>query len=448
VTPVRATGGLCRDCFARIDDGRDRCGHCAGTRIVRHPELETLSLAHIDCDAFYASVEKRDNPALADKPLIVGGGQRGVVSTCCYIARRFGVRSAMPMFKALAACPQAVVIRPDMAKYAGVSRQVQAIFADTTPLVESVSLDEAYLDLAGTQTLHRMSPAGVLARIAKRVADEIGITVSIGLSFNKLLAKLASELDKPDGFGVVGRSEARAFLASRPLRVLPGVGPRLADRLAADGFADVAALQKAGTQNLQTRYGETGAWLARIACGEDARAVESEREAKTISAETTFAQDLARLPDLEAELWPLAEEVAERLKRHHLAGRTVQIKLKTRDFKLLTRRTTLAGGTQLAETLYKAGQKLLADEVRRDQRRRYRLIGIGAAELGAPDDGPPAQNDLFATAPQVDDPKAAAVEKAMDAVRDKFGRAAIGKGRGLGARSPTRRARDLPKRAE
>jgi len=443
------TVALCRTCFSRVDDAGERCGHCGGKRIVRHPELDTLSLAHIDCDAFYAAVEKRDNPALADRPVIVGGGRRGVVSTCCYIARRFGVRSAMPMFKALAACPQAAVIRPDMAKYTAVSRQVKAIFAETTPLVESVSLDEAYLDLAGTQSLHRTVPAGTLARIARRVADEIGITVSIGLSFNKLLAKLASELDKPDGFGVVGRAEARAFLASRALRVLPGVGPRLAERLAADGFADVAALQKAGAQNLHTRYGETGAWLARIAFGEDARAVEPEREAKTISAETTFAQDLDRLGDLEAELWPLAEEVAERLKRHHLAGRTVQIKLKTRDFKLLTRRTTLAGGTQLAETLYKAGQKLLSDEVRRDPRRRYRLIGIGAAELGAPDDGPPPQTDLFAAAVRpVDDPKAAAVEKAMDAVRGKFGRAAIAKGRGLDANRPRPRARDLPKRPE
>ena len=438
--------GLCRDCFVRIDAGETRvCGHCGGGRLLRHPELAALSLAHIDCDAFYASVEKRDNPDLADKPTIVGGGTRGVVSTCCYIARRYGVRSAMPMFKALQLCPQAVVIRPDMAKYAGVSRQVQAIFAEAAPLVEAVSLDEAYLDLGGTETLHRAAPAFVLARIAKRIADTIGITVSIGLSFNKLLAKLASELDKPNGFGVVGRDEARAFLAARPLRVLPGVGPRLAERLASDGYADVAALQRAGGRELSARYGETGAWLARIAVGEDARPVEPERDAKGVSAETTFARDLATLVDLEAELWPLAEEVAERLKRHHLAGRTVQLKLKTRSFKLLTRRTTLPGGTQLAETLFKAGQKLLAAEVQRDPRQHYRLIGIGAAELGPPG-GPAAQSDLFAAAaPTVDDPKSAAVEKAMDAVRGKFGRSAIAKGRGLGTGSARRGRRDLPK---
>ena len=438
--------GLCRDCFARIDaDGARACGHCGSGRILRHPELSALSLAHIDCDAFYASVEKRDNPALVDKPTIVGGGARGVVSTCCYIARRYGVRSAMPMFKALQLCPQAVVIRPDMAKYAGVSRQVQAIFAEATPLVEAVSLDEAYLDLGGTQTLHRAAPAFVLARIAKRIADTIGITVSIGLSFNKLLAKLASEVDKPNGFGVVGRGEARAFLASRPLRVLPGVGPRLAERLASDGYGDVAALQRAGMRGLAARYGETGAWLARISVGEDARTVEPERESKGVSAETTFSRDLSVLADLEAELWSLAEEVAERLKRHHLAGRTVQIKLKTRSFKLLTRRTTLPGSTQLAETLFEAGRKLLAAEIQRNPRQQYRLVGIGAAELGAPD-GPVAQSDLFAAAaPAVDNPKSAAVEKAMDAVRGKFGRSAIAKGRGLGSGAAKRGRRDLPK---
>ncbi len=439
--------GLCRDCFARIEDPRAaRCGNCNSARIARHPEIATLTLAHIDCDAFYASVEKRDDPSLADKPTIIGGGRRGVVSTACYIARTFGVRSAMPMFKALQLCPHATVIRPDMAKYASVSRQVQAIFEATTPLVESVSLDEAYLDLSGTEKLHHAPPAFVLARIAARVEAEIGITVSIGLSFNKLLAKLASELEKPRGFGVIGRSEARAFLAARPLRILPGVGPKFALRLADDGFASIADVQKAGEAALAKRYGETGRWLSRMAEGSDERTVEPEREAKTISAETTFHQDLGRLADLEAELWPLAEEVAERLKKHHLVGRTVQLKLKTSDFRLLTRRVTLPAGTQLAETLYRAAQPLLAHEVAADRQRRYRLIGIGAAELAEPG-GVPAQTDLFApaAAPSVDDPRLAAVEKAIDAVRDKFGNTSIRKGRGLGIGPGPRRGRDLPR---
>lgn len=439
--------GVCRDCYTRIEDRQAaRCGNCGSARLVRHPEIETLALAHIDCDAFYASIEKRDDPSLADKPTIVGGGRRGVVSTACYIARTYGVRSAMPMFKALQLCPQATVIRPKMAKYASVSREVQAIFETVTPLVEAVSLDEAYLDLTGTQALHHASPAFVLAKIARRIEDEIGITVSIGLSFNKLLAKLASELDKPRGFGIIGRAEARAFLAARPPRTLPGVGPKFALRLADDGFRSIGDIQKAGEKVLGARYGETGRWLAQIAVGRDDRKVEPEREAKTVSAETTFLQDLGQLADLEAELWPLAEEVAERLKRHHLVGRTIQLKLKTTDFRLLTRRVTLAAGTQLAETLYRAAQPLLAKEIAADRRRRFRLIGIGAAELAEPG-GISAQNDLFApaTPASADDPKLAAVERAIDAVRGKFGNTAIRKGRGIGIGDGVRRGRDLPR---
>jgi len=440
--------GLCRDCFARIEDpAAARCGNCGSSRIARHPEIDSLTVAHIDCDAFYASIEKRDDPSLVDRPTIVGGGHRGVVSTACYIARTFGVRSAMPMFKALQLCPHATVIRPDMAKYSGVSRQVQAIFESATPLVQSVSLDEAYLDLRGTEALHHAPPAIVLARIAKRIEDEIGITVSIGLSFNKLLAKLASEIDKPRGFGVVGRSESRAFLAARVPRILPGVGPKLASRLADDGFATIHDLQKAGESGLVARYGETGRWLATMAEGRDERAVEPDREAKSVSAETTFNTDLGRLADLEIELWPLAEEVAERLKRQRLAGRSVHLKLKTSDFRLLTRQVSLPTGTQLAETLYRAAQALLAREVAENRQRRYRLIGIGAAELAEPG-AAAVQADLFSRPPggaAVDDPKDAAVEKAIDAVRDKFGTTAIRKGRGMGVSNVIRRGRDLPR---
>jgi DNA polymerase-4 len=440
--------GLCRDCFVRIDDpDAAGCGNCGSLRIVRHPEIDTLAVAHIDCDAFYASIEKRDDPSLADKPTIVGGGRRGVVSTACYIARTFGVRSAMPMFKALQMCPHATVVRPDMAKYTGVSRQVRSIFESVTPLVEAVSLDEAYLDLSGTQSLHHASPAFVLARIARRIEAEIGITVSIGLSFNKLLAKLASEIDKPRGFGIVGKAEARAFLAARAPRILPGVGPKLAQRLADDGFATIRDLQKSGERELVARYGETGRWLSSMAEGRDARTVEPEREAKSISAETTFPADLGRLDELEAELWPLAEEVAERLKRHHLAGRTVQLKLKTSDFRILTRRATLPAGTQLAATLYRAAQPMLAREVAANRRRKYRLIGIGAAELSEPDGGA-LQTDLFGApdaAADADDPRDAAVERAMDAVRGKFGAAAIRKGRGMAGRNVIRPGRDLPR---
>src|SRR3990167_575943 len=189
-----ATQGFCRDCFSPVPEGAERCPACRRPRLLFHPELHALSVAHMDCDAFYAAVEKRDNPELQDKPLIVGGGQRGVVSTCCYIARIRGVRSAMPMFKALAACPDAVVVKPDMRKYAAVARDVRTLMRDLTPLVEPVSIDEAFLDLSGTERLHHASPAVSMGRLAKRIEEEIGITVSVGLSHNKFLAKMASDL--------------------------------------------------------------------------------------------------------------------------------------------------------------------------------------------------------------------------------------------------------------
>lgn len=419
-----AAPGLCRDCLRRIDDDAPaRCPACLSPRLLRHPELFGLSLAHIDCDAFYASVEKRDDPSLADLPLIVGGGQRGVVTTACYIARRYGVRSAMPMFKALALCPQAKVIRPDMAKYAAVSRRVREIFLEATPIVEPVSLDEAYLDLAGTAALHRAPPAIVLARVARRIETELGITVSVGLSHNKLLAKLASELDKPRGFGVVGIAETIAFLAAKPVRALPGIGPKAAARLAEDGISQVAQLQALGPAGLRGRYGRWGERLAETAFGRDARTVEPSREAKGISCETTFESDIADLAALEARLWPLAERLARRLREADSHAASVVLKLKTARFRLLTRRRTLARPTWLATDLFQAGRALLAPEIGAE---RYRLIGIGAGELVAAA-AAAAMGDLFDQGPRHD----ARLEQAVEAIRARFGDAAIARGRGL-----------------
>jgi DNA polymerase-4 len=417
--------GLCRECLNEFpDSAAGSCSRCGSPRVVRHPELLRLALAHIDCDAFYAAIEKRDNPGLADKPVIVGGGRRGVVSTACYIARRFGVRSAMPMFKALQLCPQATVIRPDMAKYAAVSREVQAVFLEATPLVEPVSLDEAYLDLAGTETLHRRSPAVTLARIARRIEQEIAITVSIGLSYNKFLAKLASEMDKPRGFGVTGRAEAEAYLAARPVRVIPGVGRVLAQSLEADGFVLIGDLRRAPAATLARRYGAHGARLAALARGVDERTVEPEREAKQISAETTFERDLADGAALRAELWPLCETVSRRLKRANLAGRTVVLKLRTASFKILTRRRQLPAPTQLADAIFGVLEPLLARETA-TRSIRYRLIGAGVTDLAVAPAA--AAGDLFGE-PRA---KRAAIEKAIDAVRDRFGDEAIRLGRGL-----------------
>lgn len=413
---------LCRDCLecGTADDPPARCGRCGSPRVVAHPELAELAIAHVDCDAFYASIEKRDDPSLRDKPLIIGGGVRGVVATCCYIARQSGVRSAMPMFTAKKLCPDAVVIRPEMAKYVGVSRQIRALMDELTPLVEPLSIDEAFLDLGGTAALHRASPAQVLARFARRVEKEIGITVSVGLSHNKFLAKIASDLDKPRGFAVIGRAETLSFLADQPVSLIYGVGKVFGDTLRRDGFHTIGQLQQAAPEDLMRRYGEGGARLARLARGEDARAVSIDNEMKSVSSETTFNSDLDGFEALSTELLALCERLSERLKAKGLVGDTVTLKLKSAGFRLRTRARHLMIPTQLANVLYDAGVQLLAREI---DGTAFRLIGIGIGGLGAADGHDPV--DLIEPAIG----RKAAAERAMDRVRDRFGQNAVIRGK-------------------
>ena len=423
--PVTA---VCRDCLfeGTLEQEYRACPSCGGARLVRHDELGALTVAHLDCDAFYASIEKRDDPSLADRPVIVGGAVRGVVAACCYIARRYGVRSAMPMFKARRACPDAVIIRPDMAKYAAVGRAVRAMMYALTPLVEPLSIDEAFLDLAGTERLHGGSAARSLAGLARRIEEEIGITASIGLGANKSLAKIASDLDKPRGFAVIGRAEARAFLASKPVSLIFGVGRAFEKKLARDGFRLIGDLAAVPEAELTGRYGAIGARLARFSRGEDARAVTPGRRAKSVSSETTFAADESDLAVLEAILWRQCERLARRLRTQELAGRTVVLKLKPHDFRIVTRRRGLASPTQLAAVLYAATAPLLA---RGSNGRRFRLLGVGVADL-APGIAAEA-SDLFGD----DRRRAGALERAMDDLHERFGGGAPVKGRGLpGAR--------------
>ncbi len=415
---------LCRDCFAHAAEppAPTSCRACGGGRIVVHPELFALPIAHVDADAFYASVEKRDRPDLADRPVIVGGGRRGVVTAACYVARRFGVRSAMPMFKALRACPEAVVIRPDMAKYAAVGGELRRLMQALTPLVEPLSIDEAVLDLSGTEALHRAPPAVVLARFAHEVERRLGLTVSIGLAPNRLLAKLAAERDKPRGFAVIGAAEAAALLAPMPVNTLPGIGPKAAARLAAHGVATLGALAALDAATAAARLGPNGPDLVALARGEDRRPVSPDRAAKSVSTETTFERDLGGLAALEAALWPLAEALSARLKAKQVAAAGVVLKLKTDRFVLRVRHARLAVPTQLAETLFGAAQRLLAREAAAG---RFRLIGIGAEPLA-----PAEQADLGDLA----DPDAArrvARERAIDAVRARFGPDALRRGRSL-----------------
>jgi DNA polymerase IV len=410
---------FCRDCLADAPDAATRCPACRSPRLARHAELDKLTIAHVDCDAFYATIEKRDDPSLIDKPVIVGGGKRGVVAACCYVARTYGIRSAMPMFEAKRRCPQAVVIKPNMAKYVKAAREVRRAMLALTPLVEPLSIDEAFLNLTGTERLHGTSAARVLARFARAVERDIGITVSIGLSANKFLAKIASDLDKPRGFAVLGQDEAAAFLAPKPVGFIYGVGHVSAAKLAADGYRLIADLQHAEEHGLVRRYGEEGARLWHLARGIDTRAVDPERDTKSISAETTFERDIGEFRPLEQHLWDLTELVSARLKANALAGSTVTLKLKSADFKTRTRARALGHPTQLAARIFAAGRDLLAHEVGTT---RFRLIGIGVSHLAEA-----AGDDLA----DLIDRRTAEAEHAVDRLRAKFGRDAVVKGLAL-----------------
>ena len=417
---------LCRDCLALLPDPSSdgRCPDCSSPRLKSHPELGELAVAHIDCDAFYASIEKRDRPELRDRPVLIGGRRRGVVAAACYVARLYGVHSAMPMFKALEACPEAVVLPPDMAKYRRVGQQIRRMMLELTPLVEPLSIDEAFLDLTGTEALHGGPPAFSLARLARRIEREFGLTVSIGLSYNKFLAKIASDLDKPRGFAVVGRAEALDFLESKPVGIIWGAGAALQKALARDGITKVGDLRTHDETALVARYGAIGRRLYRFARGEDSRSVEPNAPAKSISAETTFDEDISEADALAARLWPLCQTVSRRLKRAGLAGRTVTLKLKTAQFRQLTRSRRLADPTRLAEELFRAARQALEKEA---DGRRFRLIGVGASDL---------TDDAQADPPDLADPdraRRAMVEQAIDKVRAKLGEKAIDKGRALSA---------------
>ena len=387
--------------------------------MIAHAELDRLVIAHLDCDAFYASVEKRDRPELRDVPVIVGGGHRGVVATACYVARQYGVGSAMPMFKALKACPDAVVIKPDFAKYKHESRRILGALANLTPLIQTLSLDEAWADLSGTERLNGGSPAWQLARLQKWIEDEVGLTVSIGLAPNRFLAKVASELDKPRGFSVIG-SEAQQLLAPRPVSILPGVGPIFGRTLRADGFDTIGRLAEADVRDLVKRYGDWGLRLHDLSHGRDSRPVDPEHDRKGMSAETTFNVDLTKAADLEAELWPLCEKLASKARRDGIAGRVVTLKMRRTDFRILTRRRTLADPVQTARTLFAEARTLLKPELGTP----YRLIGIGMADLVDAADVAPG---LFAA----DRTRELNTETTIDRLRDRFGPGAVISGRSL-----------------
>ncbi|MBT8471485.1 MAG: DNA polymerase IV [Marinicaulis sp.] len=415
-----AAGGFCRACLTALLADSQSCTRCDSRRITMHPELFSLAHAHLDCDAFYAAVEKRDNPDLADQPVLIGGGVRGVVSTCCYIARTYGVHSAMPMFKAKKACPDAVIIKPNMSKYAEVGRAIRQLMLELTPLVEPLSIDEAFMDLSGTERLHGAPPAVTLARLQSRIEIEHGVTVSIGLSHNKFLSKIASDLDKPQGFCVIGKEETIEFLGRLPVTKIWGVGKAMSARLERDGIRTIAQLQKYDESTLGKRYGEIGLRLARLSQGKDARRVKPQRDTKSISSETTFNEDHSDPQWLEDVLWELCEKISARMKASSFEGKIVTLKLKTGDFKTITRRRTLDEPTNLARLAFDAGKTMLAEAA---DGRAFRLLGIGFSGLTPASDS--AAFDMFNQSRE----RIAAQEKAIDTIREKFGNDAIAAGR-------------------
>ncbi|SPH19764.1 DNA polymerase IV [Ascidiaceihabitans donghaensis] len=413
---------LCRDCLHEFDTGR-RCPACSSPRTVHHDELTTLSIAHMDCDAFYASVEKRDDPSLTDKPVIIGGGRRGVVSTACYVARIRGVRSAMPMFQALKLCPDAVIIKPRMQAYVDASKAIRAMMEELTPDIEPLSLDEAFMDLSGTARLHGAPPAVMLARLIKRMRTELGLTGSIGLSHNKFLAKVASDLNKPHGFSVIGKAETDDFLRDKPVSMIWGVGAVTRASLDKAGIRTFSDLLRWDRSDLIARFGGMGDRLWHLARGEDKRRVSAHEPVKSISKETTFNEDTASTDILDGHIWRLAEQVSDRAKAKGIAGKVVTLKLKRANHSSLTRRLTLNGASNMADTIYRTARALF-DQV--GDEGPYRLIGCGISHLvdaGTAD----LSGDLL-------DPQAGkrnAAEQATDKIRKKFGQDAILKGRAL-----------------
>lgn len=408
--------GFCRDCLQDTISAELRCNKCGSPRLLRHKELNSLTLAHIDCDAFYASVEKRDNPELAAKPVIIGGGTRGVVATACYIARMRGVRSAMPMFKALEACPDAVVIKPDMKKYSKTGQQIRELMHELTPVVEPISIDEAFLDLSGTQRLHGAPPAKVLAKFTNKIQDELDLSVSVGLSYCKFLAKVASDFEKPRGFSVIGQEEAIEFLSRQPISLFWGVGKVTQALLAKDGLTKISQIQEMKEADLAKKYGSMGLRMARLAQGKDSRNVKTPRGAKSVSSETTFNNDKSSRAELVPVLRTLSEKVSYQLKKNGIAGQTIILKLKTKDFKLRTRNRTLSDPTRLADKIYRQGLELLEKEL---DGTKFRLIGIGVSSLISDVTADPA--DLV----DKDATKRANAELAIDKLRTKFGRNAV-----------------------
>ena len=384
-------------------------------------------ILHVDMDAFYASVEVREQPGLAGRPVIVGGSPRGrgVVSAANYEARRFGIHSAMPTARAMRLCPEAVCLPGRMSLYASVSRQIREIFNRYSPLVEPLSLDEAFLDVTDSQRLFG-SAAEIANAIKQAIRNELSLVASVGIAPNKFIAKIASDLDKPDGFVEVMPGEVQAFLDPLPVSRIWGVGKATGKELDRLGITTIAQLRQQSEAVLQDRFGKFGNHLWRLANGMDDRPVVSDSEAKSISNETTRHSDISNRDTLRAWLMELTEQVCWRLRQHDLFGRTVQIKLRFADFSTITRSHTLPEATQQTKQVWQAVMALF-DKAMQGESRRLRLVGVGVSGLSETAQRPQVQTDMFE---QPKDTRQMQLDEVADAIKSRFGSSGIRRGTG------------------
>ena len=380
-------------------------------------------IIHVDMDAFFAAVEQRDNPELRGCPVIIGGtGPRGVVATASYEARKFGVHSAMSSLEARRRCPQGIFLPSDHEKYSRVSQEILHIFADFSPQVEPLSLDEAFLDVTGMEGLFA-SPVDIAVKIKARIKAELDLTASAGVAPNKFLAKLASDMNKPDGLMVIRPEEITTILADMPVNRLWGVGKTTAQILIKLGLKTIGQVAQAEPELIAKHCGQLGHTLHQLANGQDSRLVDSEWQPKSIGKEVTFTKDLTSLEDLKTELWSQVEKVGWRLRRQKLSGRTITIKIRFASFRTITRSRTLAVAASLDETLYHVAEEIVSKVALNEG---VRLLGVTVSGLVAAG----VQMSLF----DQGDEKAAAVAQAIDKVKELFGEAAVTRGRSMIAR--------------
>ena len=387
------------------------------------PRPEQRKILHVDMDAFYASVEQHDDPTLLGKPLVVGGGSnRGVVAAASYESRKYGIHSAMPMREAMRRCPDLVRVAPRMSRYKSASDEIFAIFHDFTPVVEGLSLDEAFLDVTDSVALFG-TDVEIAKAIKQKIFDRTSLTASIGVAANKLVAKIASDLDKPDGLVVVMPEDARSILDPLPVRVIPGIGRKTLAKLSKINVETVADLRRAPDRDLEPIFGRFTQKTRDRASGIDDRPVEPSRPDKSISAEETFDRDLTETAEMDKQLLALAERTTSRIRAKQLVAGTVQVKIRQADFTTFTRQRALRPPGHGTDQIYQMARALLHQWLSEHPGAEIRLLGVGGSDLSGAE-----QRDLFADEETI---QSSPVDEAVDGIRDRFGKSSVNRARTL-----------------